>query len=318
MRLPNASFFGVAFLLAVVIPGALHAYEQEIDRLSAQMSQDILAAGKHTIAVVDYTDLQGNVTELGRFLAEEFSVALAGAGKDFEVVDRTHLRVLLQENKLSSKGLLDPSTVKKLGQIAGVEAIITGTLTPFGDTVRIAVKILDARTAKIVGSVRGSIAKTEAIIELLEAGISTAGDTVSDRKPKPSREVQSSQPALTREEFTFSFEKCVASGTTVICSLTVTNDGEDRKLYVYGNGSYGITRLYDNLGNEYAATQAKLGSSQGDGEVEKTMIRGIPIDVIFTFQGVSREASSVAVLEVAYWVTNSATIKYRDIPFSWK
>jgi len=66
------------------------------------MAGKIADAGKKTIAVADFTDLQGNVTELGRFLAEEFSVALAGAGTRFEVVDRIHLKSIIMEHKLSA------------------------------------------------------------------------------------------------------------------------------------------------------------------------------------------------------------------------
>ncbi|MDD5771905.1 MAG: FlgO family outer membrane protein [bacterium] len=135
------------------------------------MAENISQAGKKSIAVVDFTDLQGNVTELGRFLAEEFSVTLTSAGKGFEVVDRIHLKALLREHKLSLSDLVNPESAKKLGQIAGVEAIITGSITPFGDNVRLSVKIIDISTAKVIGASSGNIAKTQAINELLERGI---------------------------------------------------------------------------------------------------------------------------------------------------
>ncbi len=147
------------------------AYEQEINSLSTAMAEKIAKAGKKTIAVVDFTDLQGNVTELGRFLAEEFSVALAGTSKGFEVVDRTHLKSILVEHKLSSTGIIDPQTARKLGQIVGVDALITGTITPFGDSIRISVKVLDTTTAKVVSASTGNIAKTKAIEELLARGV---------------------------------------------------------------------------------------------------------------------------------------------------
>ncbi len=147
------------------------AYEQEINSLSTAMAEKIAAAGKKTIAVVDFTDLQGNVTELGRFLAEEFSVALASTSKGFEVVDRTHLKSILIEHKLSSTGIIDPQTARKLGQIIGVDALITGTITPFGDSIRISVKVLDTTTAKVVSASTGNIAKTKAIEELLARGV---------------------------------------------------------------------------------------------------------------------------------------------------
>jgi len=149
------------------------AYEEEIKDISTNMAKDIADAGKKTIAVADFTDLQGNVTELGRFLAEEFSVALAGAGTRFEVVDRIHLKSIIMEHKLSATGMIDPKTARKLGKIAGVQALITGTVTPFGDNVRITVKILDTETAKIIGASTANIAKTKAIEELLARGIET-------------------------------------------------------------------------------------------------------------------------------------------------
>ena len=171
-----AKAFPVYLFLALV--ALLHcpfsfAYEEEIKDISASMARDIADAGKKTIAVADFTDLQGNVTELGRFLAEEFSVALAGAGTRFEVVDRIHLKSIIREHNLSATGMIDPKTARKLGKIAGVQALITGTVTPFGDNVRVTVKILDTETAKIIGASTANIAKTKAIEELLARGIET-------------------------------------------------------------------------------------------------------------------------------------------------
>ncbi len=68
-------------------------------------------------------------------------------------------------------GLLDPKTVKKLRQIAAVDAIVTGSVTPFGDSVRVSCKVISTDTAKVIGAVKGDIAKTKAIEELLQKGI---------------------------------------------------------------------------------------------------------------------------------------------------
>src|SRR2546425_7415993 len=95
-------------LTALVLPFQLFAQEKEVKALASVVADNLVKASKMTVAVVDFTDLQGNVTELGRFLAEEVSVALSGAGKGIEVVDRTHLKTLLQEHKLASSGVIDP------------------------------------------------------------------------------------------------------------------------------------------------------------------------------------------------------------------
>lgn len=163
----------ISLIFLLISPNFSIAYEKEIRSISSTLGENITKAGKRMIAVVDFTDLQGNVTELGRFLAEEFSVAFAGAGRGFEVVDRTHLKTLLAEHKLSASGIIDPQTARKLGQVAGVDALITGSITPFGDSIRLSVKILDTATAKMIGASSGDIAKTKAIEELLARGIET-------------------------------------------------------------------------------------------------------------------------------------------------
>ena len=161
-------------LLLLFFVSTAFAYEKEINTLSVAMAEKISKAGRTSVAVVDFTDLEGNVTHLGRLIAEEFSIALAGASKDFKVIDRTHLNSIIKENKLSATGLTDPTTARKLGKIVGVQALITGTLTPFGENVRLAIKVLDTSTAEIINAKRGNIAKIQRIEELLAKGIAVA------------------------------------------------------------------------------------------------------------------------------------------------
>jgi TolB-like protein len=189
----------IAILLAVLLLSQpTLAYEQEVKQLSAQMAEAIAKSGKKTVAVVDFTDLQGNVTELGRFLAEELSTDLATAAKDFEVIDRTHLKSLLQEYKLASTGIIDPQSAKKLGEIAGVQALVTGSITPFGDSVRLSAKVLDVSTARMIGGFSADIPRTKAVEELLAKGINSSGagapSTASQSPASPSGTPASSSP----------------------------------------------------------------------------------------------------------------------------
>ncbi|MCI5157244.1 MAG: hypothetical protein D3906_02195 [Candidatus Electrothrix sp. AUS1_2] len=189
MTRQRMSFFQMSLAVILsLIAASSFAYEKEINTLSAAMAEKIAKAERTSVAVVDFTDLEGNVTRLGRFIAEEFSSALAGAGKGFKVIDRTHLNSIIKEKKLSATGLIDPATARKLGEIIGVQALITGTLTPFGENVRVAVKVLDTATAEVIDAARGNIAKTQGIEELLGKGIAIAGvqtTTTEDEVKKP-------------------------------------------------------------------------------------------------------------------------------------
>ena len=281
---------GFVLLATFFLPGiqSSMAYEKQIQSLSAFMAGKIAAAGKKSIAVVDFTDLQGNVTELGRFLAEEFSVALAGASKGFEVVDRTHLKSIMAEHKLASTGIIDPQTARKLGKIAGVEALITGTITPFGDSIRLSVKVLDTETAKMISASTGNIAKTKAIEELLARGIEmpargagTPGALSSPRDP--------SGKSVEADGFIFRPGRCRRSGGKLICTISIINNGEEeRKLVIEGRESH----LYDNLGNQYPLV-VQIGSSRGDhwGLLRQSFTPQLPVNVQFIADRVSKEAT---------------------------
>ena len=52
-------------------------------------------------------------------------------------------------------------------QIAGVDALIIGSITPFGENIRITFKVIATDTAHVIGAARTSIAKTGAVEELL-------------------------------------------------------------------------------------------------------------------------------------------------------
>ncbi len=144
-------FIRWAFLLTSVIT-AVTLDAQDFQGVSSEIAQHIVASGRKSVAVTDFTDLEGKPTKLGRYLAEEFSTALFSNAKGFDVIDRTHLNSLLQEHKLATTGLIDPATVRKLGQIAGVETIVTGTMTPFEEYVHLTLKVIDTETAKLVAA----------------------------------------------------------------------------------------------------------------------------------------------------------------------
>jgi hypothetical protein len=92
---PHLRRVSILFLaLCWLVADASHGYEKQVLEVAQVVAAGLDPASAQTVAVSDFTDLQGNVTELGRFLAEELSVALASPGT-LEVIDRGHLRVLL-------------------------------------------------------------------------------------------------------------------------------------------------------------------------------------------------------------------------------
>jgi hypothetical protein len=207
-------------------------------------------------------------------------------------------------------GLVDPNTVKQLSKIAGVDAIVTGTVTPFGDSIRVSVKVIATDTAKIITASNGDIPKTKAIEDLIERGIETA-ITSTPTTPKPSVKAQYIAEA---QGFLFELQGCKLSGGNVQCKLLVTNNEKvDRELQIYTD----YTRIFDNFGNVYGADTVQLGNKKSGWYVELKLVSGIPTKSILDFSNVSPEATSIAALEIGVYSEGKRfTAKFRNIPLS--
>ena len=316
-RIAVVNLYFVSMLL--LLSTALFSFEKEIKAMSATLSDCIVAAGNKTIAVVDFTDLQGNVTELGRFFAEEFSGTLASSGKGFKIIDRTHLKTILVEHKLSTTGIIDPQTARKLGQIAGVDSLIAGTITPFGDTIRLSVKVLETNTAMVIGAASGDIAKTKAIEELLGRGIGdsnqasstkniSAGSGIQPRVIKPMLKVESNG-------FVFDLLSCRMSGTAVICDFKITNIGKDQGLRIYATER---TRIIDENGNEIFGSYAQFGKDENNYNAYSNLTTDIPVKARLKFDKIDPDINQLSLLEIycSPQINSTFLIQFRNVQIS--
>src|ERR1700744_2481880 len=168
--------FLIAFIyLALCLP--LRAQTNDIDtglsNLASNLAGQIESQGKKKVAVIDFTDLDGGTSKLGKYIAEQLTVDLVIDRKDFSVLDRANLKKVLDEHKLTATGLIDPDNAKKLGQFAGVDALILGTITPKDRSVSLTAKIITTDTAEIVGATRTEFKKDDTIQELMAKPLNT-------------------------------------------------------------------------------------------------------------------------------------------------
>jgi curli biogenesis system outer membrane secretion channel CsgG len=242
-------------LLAISTPANAGNYETEMTNMADAISTSFDQQQVKTIAVLDFTDLQGTVTELGRFLAEELSTNLVTGKKKFDVIDRANLSRLLDENKLSRSGLVDPENIKRLGKIAGVDALIIGTVTPLGKSLRVTAKVINTESAKIVGAARGDVEKTPEISELLRTRVidTRAAQTTGSAQQPTSKAVASSpkKVKLTHESKLFraavdtvSFDKS-SNQMTVFIDFTNPSKGPEGVLCLAGAGNDSVIAIDD-------------------------------------------------------------------------
>jgi len=153
-------------------------FDAQIKKMSDTLVNRLLKTGKKRVAVSNFVDLQGNVTELGKYIAESFSVELSNT--ELNVVDRSRIKDLLEELKLTEEKLTKPENALKLGEMAGVEFIITGTTTPLDNTVNITMKALDIQNGTSVAGQRGTLPRTDAINNLMNSNINEGNTTAAN------------------------------------------------------------------------------------------------------------------------------------------
>lgn len=141
--------------------------DQRIGDLSKQISDGLTENQKRTIAVVEFGDLEGHVTNVGRFIAEELITRLYQTRK-FTVIERQLLNKVVAEQKLSLTGVIDQTSAQKLGKVLGVDAIASGTVTDLGKSVRVNARLIDTSTAVIFAVASTEIIKDDAVRALMD------------------------------------------------------------------------------------------------------------------------------------------------------
>ena len=111
------------------------------------------------IGVLEFTSYRENIYS-GNAVTDEFIRQLIF--RDIDVVERERLESVLREQHLAESKYLDPETVKQVGKILGVDALITGTVTKY---------IADDRETIYFRDEDGNI-KTEVFLKRAEVGVS--------------------------------------------------------------------------------------------------------------------------------------------------
>ncbi|MEK9144577.1 MAG: FlgO family outer membrane protein [Elusimicrobiota bacterium] len=103
------------------------------------------------IAVIPFTPISGRDGQGGLVLAERITARLS-AEPGVEVVERTLLEKVFKEQGLGYQGWLDQRSARKVGNVLGVDGLVTGTFLKLSrDKIEVNARLIDAETARILG-----------------------------------------------------------------------------------------------------------------------------------------------------------------------
>ena len=106
---------------------------------------------------------------LGKAAADELVTQLFRIGS-FSIVERAQLDALLAEQDLGASGAVDTSTAARIGQLLGVQLILTGSITQFSIE----------RTSGRFGRLGGSVSRAESVLDVRMVDTSTGEIMLAD------------------------------------------------------------------------------------------------------------------------------------------
>jgi len=140
--------------------------ETAIDNLVHQILLSVTENENKKLAILDFSNLDGKITPFGRYLAETLTTKIFQT-KKFEIIERRMLYKLIEEQKLSLSGIIDPATAQEVGRIIGAQVIISGTFSDLGDIVKVNARLVSTEKGVVLGVAAVDIIKDEAVRKLL-------------------------------------------------------------------------------------------------------------------------------------------------------
>lgn len=281
-------------LLTIILGGVLSAHslaqsqvmDIELSELATRLATLTKENGRKKVTVLDFTDLQGGASELGKYIAEDLTVNLVMIKQGFSVLDRANLRKILTEHKLTATGLVDPENAKKLGQFAGVDALILGTIIPKNQKITLTAKIIATDSAEIVGATKSEFNSDEMVQQLLAQSASTEvpGEPNSSRRNSPATPTKPFGDLQVRVETIRLLPGDNIYGYAQL-TLTITNTSPSKTYGVAVNPDfYHNFNLTNSRGDEFKATEVNgiETAFDADGRYFRGSVTDIPPKTIIT------------------------------------
>ena len=128
-----------------------HNLNTDIDNFTKQILLQLIQNKKNNVAVSEFTDLGGNITDIGKFIADEVISRLILSGK-LKVIERKYFSKVLKDHRLPLLKALDPTSAQTLQNLLGIDTIITGTIVDLGTRIKINANLYNSASGTIFGA----------------------------------------------------------------------------------------------------------------------------------------------------------------------
>lgn len=146
------------------------------------------------VAVVPFTATkasESNSSAFGEYLTESIIGSLSGHPEKIKLFERTRLDAILKEHEFILTDLMKPAAALKIGQLAPIDAILSGTYTKLKTYIDVSARLIDVASGEISVSYGGRIKMTKNLATLFGENNEKSNDQA---KPNDQVKTQANTP----------------------------------------------------------------------------------------------------------------------------
>ncbi len=256
-------------------------FEDYVRKLGKNIIKNLDKDSVDKIAVLEFSSIENNSTAFSKVVAEELTTYIFSK-KSFKIIERELLNRIVEEQKLSISGQLDENSVKAIGKIFGVDAIVTGIYSLFGNDVRIYARVISTETGEVF-----SVSKTQIPLNLVESLF------FNNHNNNQNHQIESHNSLVYKNNgMTFQLNKCYQENNKILSNLTIINSENDKQVRLFGN-----VKLTTTTGEVYTCGLRKIAdkvTQRVHQVIDIKFVKGVPYKYIITFDNIIKKPLVIA------------------------
>lgn len=147
---------------------AASSVDESLEEIAGQIVERTRTDGTATIGISTFTHSDGTCSDLSNYISEFIVDSLfnAGAGT-IDIIERSQLSAIFREMELVFDGTIAPDAAKRLGEIEGVDALVTGSLIQFGEQVKVQARMISTQDGRLFATARSEFPSVGSVAQMM-------------------------------------------------------------------------------------------------------------------------------------------------------